>query len=480
MNLRQFLSVLRARWWVVALVLSLTVAGTLGLSWVWPRTWTAQASVVVEFRPDPLSAFVLGGGASPAFMATQVDIVRSDRVAQRVVRNLALDRHAALREQWREETGGEGVFEAWLAAMFQRQMDVVPSRESGVITVRYRAGDPRFAATLANAFVQAYMDTVLELRVDPARRYSGFFDARTREARETLERAQSRLSAYQREAGLVASDERLDVENARLNELSSQLTALQAVAADASSRQAQAQGAQADRLQEVLNHPLVAQLKVEIGRGEARLKELDTRLGERHPQVLELRAQLEELRTRLEAETRKLTGGVGVNLSIQRQRESQLRAELDGQRTRVLRLKTVRDEAAVLQREVEAAQRAYDALQQRLLQTSLESQTTQSHVNLLTAAAVPAQPSSPRLWFNTLWAVFLGTLLAVGAALVLEIHDRRVRSALDAALVLGLPVVGVMRRPARRGGSRGSRLPAMPPRLLQASGAAPGAAASPS
>lgn len=469
MSLRQFISVMRARWWVVALLLGLTVAGTLGLSWVWPRTWTAQASVVVEFRPDPVSAYVFGGGASPAFMATQVDIVRSERVAQRVVRNLGLDRHAALREQWRGETGGEGAIETWLAGLFQRQMDVVPSRESGVITVRYRAGDPRFAATLANAFVQAYMDTVLELRVDPARRYSGFFDARTREAREALERAQTRLSAYQREAGIVASDERVDVETSRLNELSSQLTALQAVAADASSRQVQAQGAQADRLQEVLNHPLVAQLKVEIGRGEARLKELDTRLGERHPQVIELRAQLEELRSRLEAETRKLTGGVGVNLSIQRQREAQLRTELDAQRGKLLRLKTVRDEASVLQREVESAQRAYDALQQRLLQTSLESQTTQSHVNLLTAAAVPSQPSSPRIWFNTLWAVFLGTLVAVGAALTLEMHDRRVRSAADAARVLRLPVIGVLRRPRRSSASQRA-LAGVPRRLLSAPG----------
>lgn len=467
MSLGQFLSVMRARWWVLALVLGLTVAGTVGLTWVWPRTWMAQASVVVEFRPDPVAPFAYSGGASPAFMATQVDIVRSERVAQRVVRNLALDRNAQLREQWREETGAEGSIDAWLAGLFQRQMDVLPSRESGVITVRYRAAEPRFAAALANAFVQAYMDTVLELRVDPARRYSGFFDARTREAREALERAQARLSAYQREAGIVASDERLDVETARLNELSSQWTALQAISAEASSRQVQAQGAQADRMQEVLNHPLVAQLKVEIGRGEARLKELDTRLGERHPQVIELRAQLEELRGRLEAETRKLAGGVGVNLNIQRQRETQLRAELDGQRAKLMRMKTVRDEAAVLQREVEAAQRAYDALHQRLLQTSLESQTTQTHVNLLTAATAPAQPSSPRLAFNTLWAVFLGTLAAIGAALALEVHDRRVRSAFDAQRSLGLPVVGVLRRTRARG-RRKQALAQVPARLLSA------------
>ena len=46
--------------------------------------------------------------------------------------------------------------------------------------------------------------------------------------REKLEVAQSALSDYQQKARIVATDERLDHENAKLNELSSQLTLVQA------------------------------------------------------------------------------------------------------------------------------------------------------------------------------------------------------------------------------------------------------------
>ena len=45
--------------------------------------------------------------------------------------------------------------------LFQRNMDVLPSRESSVIAISYRAQDARFAAALANAFVQAYIFTML-------------------------------------------------------------------------------------------------------------------------------------------------------------------------------------------------------------------------------------------------------------------------------------------------------------------------------
>lgn len=466
MTFGQFLSILRARWIVALAVFVLTVATTLVVSLLLPKQYKAVASVVVDFKPDPVSAVMYGGMASPGFMATQVDIIQSERVAQRVVRNLKLNENPQVRQQWLEETEGEGSIESWLATVFQKQMDVVPSRESSVISVGYKAADPRFAAGLANAFVQAYIDTALELRVDPARQYSAFFDTRAKEAREALERAQTKISTYQKDNGIVATDERLDVENARLNELSSQLTALQAIAAESTSRQTQAQGAQGDKMQEVLSNPIVGQLKADINRGEARLKELNTRFGDNHPQVVESRANLGELRSRLDAETSKVTGGVSVSNTINRQRASDIRASLDAQRTKVLRLKAVRDEGMVLQRDMENAQRTYDAVLQRFNQTSLESQTTQSNVNMLTQATPPLQPASPRIVLNTLLAIFIGSLLAVGTALVLELRDRRIRGLDDAVAALGLPVIGVMPKPGAKGRAGLKQLSQMQQRLM--------------
>ncbi|MBK9684728.1 MAG: chain length determinant protein EpsF [Rubrivivax sp.] len=466
MTFGQFLSILRARWWVVALVLGLTVATTLLVSLLLPRQYTATASVVVDFKPDPVSAFAFGGGASPAYMATQVDIIRSERVAQRVVRNLKLNENPQVRQQWLDETGGEGNIEVWLASVFQKQMDVVPSRESSVIAVSYKAPDPRFAAGLANAFAQAYIDTALELRTDPARLYSTFFENRAKEARETLEKAQSKVSAFQKQAGIIATDERLDVETARLNELSSQATMMQALLAESASRQAQAQGGQGDRMQEVLNNANVSQLKADISRAEAQLQQLATRLGDKHPQVEEAKASLAELRSRLEAETRKVTGSVTVSANINRQRLGEVQRALQAQRDKVLKMKAVRDEGLVLLRDAENAQRSYDALLQRFTQTSLEGQTTQSNINLLTQATPPLEPSSPRIVLNTLLSIFLGTLLAVGTALLLELKDRRVRNVDDVVEALGLPVLGLMPKPGTQLQLGAGRVSPMQQRLM--------------
>ena len=124
---------------------------------------------------------------------------------------------------------------------------------------------------MVNAYAKAYVDVCLELRTDPARASSEFFDARTRQLRADLEKAQTRLSDFQRGHGITVSDEKLDVENARLSELSTQLTAIQAVRAESQSRQNQALDAAATSPDVMLN-PMIQQLQAEVARSEAKVQ----------------------------------------------------------------------------------------------------------------------------------------------------------------------------------------------------------------
>ena len=450
MSFGQCLAILKARWKGALLLFLLTVTSAVAVSLLLPKQYTATASVVVDFKPDPVTAMMYGNLPPPGLMGTQVEVLQSERVARRVIRNLKLAESPRVREQWLEATTGVGSIETWLLEAFQRRLDVKPSREAGVISVSYKAPDPNFAAGVANAFVQAYLETTLALRVDPAKQYSAFFDTRAKEARDTLEKAQTRLSDFQKAKGITATDERLDIETARLSELSTQAVMLQGLTSESGSRQAQARGAAADRMQEVLSNPLIGTLKADLSRAEARLQELNARLGTDHPQVLEAKANIESLRSKVEAEIQRVRGGVGVSDSIVRQRGADVRAALDAQRAQVLRMKAVRDEGAVLVRDVESSQRAYEAVVARFNQSTLESQTTQSNVNLLTTAEPPLEPSSPKILLNIAVAVVLGGLLAVGGTLLLELMNRRVRSAQDVSGTLGLPVLGMLVPPRRR------------------------------
>jgi polysaccharide biosynthesis transport protein len=441
MTLNQFITILKARWRSGLLVLLITLGTALAASLMLPAKYTATASLVLDLRAaDTVAGGMQGNLLAPGYLATQVDVIGSERVALRALRAQSLQNDSKLRDEWQQETKGAGDFEPWLVEQIQKRLEVRPSRESNVISISYTAPDRALAAGMANAFMQAYIDTSLELRVEPARQYNTFFDSRAKQLRDALESSQARLSAYQKQNGLLATDERLDVESARLSELSSQLVMIQALAAESSGRQSQT-GTRADQMQEVLGDPVVAALSTDMAREESRIKELTARLGDSHPQVLQQRASISELRNRLAAATVRATGSVGVNASVNQSRVTQIRAALDAQRNKVLQLKGVRDEASVLQRDVENAQRAYDAMVSRVAQSGVESQNTQSNASVLKHASPPAFASSPKPLFNAAIALLLGLLLAAATMVVRELADRRLRTHEDVLTELKQPLL---------------------------------------
>lgn len=455
MTLTQILVVLRARWMSVFFTLATVVIVVAAASLLRTPQYTATASVVLDVRsPDPIAGVVLPGTNIAGYMATQLGVMQSERVALRALRSIRIDQDPQLKQKWIDGTGGLGDFESWLADLMLRKLDVVPARDSNVITVAYTSPDAAFAAAVANAFVRAYIDTTLELRVEPARQFSSFFDERSTQMREALEQAQAKLSAYERQKGIVASDERVDVESQRLAELTTQMVVLQGLASDSGSRQSLS-GANADRMQEVLNSPLLVGLTTELSRQEGRLNELTSRLGDNHPQVVELRSNVAQLKARIDSDTRRVAGSLAVNNSVNQSRLAQLRASVEEQRTKLLRLKSQRDESAVLLRDVENAQRAYDMVLARATQSGVESQTTQTNVSVLKQATPPPLPTSPRVVLNILVSVFIGGLLAIGVALARESRDRRLRTDADVMQGLRQPLIGVL--PGKAGSRSGVR-----------------------
>jgi len=436
----QFFLIMRARWLVALLAFLLVVGTTALVSLLSDKQYTANADVVLDVKsPDPVTGMLLAGLMAPGYMATQSDIIKSDRVAKAVVKKLQLDASPTVQAQWQEATKGKGTVEDWLASVLLRNLNVKPSRESNVINIEYTGSDPAFAATVANSFAQAYVDVNLDLRVAPARQYAGFFEEQTKSARERLEKAQQALSDFQQKNGITSADERLDFETAKLNETSSQLTSVQALTTDSQSKR---QRGGSDTVAEVMQSPLINGLKADIARLEARINESSVNLGKNHPQTQRSESELAELKSQLAAETRKITSSIETTYQVGRQREAQLQSALAAQKARVLVLNKQRDDINVLRRDIESAQRMYESVSMRAAQSSLESQTNQTNIAVLNPAVAPLFPSSPRIVFNIAIAMFLGGLLGTSLALALELANRRVRSAEDLAGVTDLPMLG--------------------------------------
>ncbi len=432
MNLSQFISILLARYKVVLFVFFITTLTTLIVSVVLPKSYKATTTVLLTSKGvDPVTGLTMPIQLMHGFMATQLDVISSTRTALMVVDGLKMDQNQNIKEQF-ADSGSEGDIRHWLAALFLKNLGVEPSRESNMIAISFRGADPAFVSTMANAFARAYQEMSIRLTVEPSQQAAAYLTNQINVLRDRLDIAQRKVSRFQQEEGIVDVDNRLDVETRRLNDLSSQLVSAQGEIMGSG----QENNSSTDGGQSVVTNALINGLKVNLVQAEAKLADSEQKLGKNHPDYEGTKAQVKKLRMELAKHT-KSTSQNAIS------REVEIRAALEAQKTQVLALTQARDELKLLLREVEGAQHAYDNALQHLNRTSLEGHSNLSSVSILDLATPPVTHDSPKLFLNMILSAFLGCLLGIVFGLLIEMVDRRVRSAEDITKLLpAAPILG--------------------------------------
>lgn len=460
MSISQLLGILWARRRLILSIFFGTLLTVMGISAFLPREYVANVAVMIDSKStDLVTGVALPPQLMAAYMATQVDIISSHNVALKVVDKLKLADSAAVQKKFNSATGGSGSIRDWAADLLLTGLDVEPSRESSVVTIKFAGSDPNYAATVANAFADSFIVTSLELRNDPARRQSSWFDGQIQSLRKNLEESQQHLTQFQRENNLVSIDPgRLDVENARLAEIANQLVAAQSSKLDSTSRLSQLQQMKGqDRLMQmpdILGNPLLQSMKGDLVRAEGKLAEVAERYDRNHPLYVGAAAEVNTLRSKLSAEIATARGSIEQTSKLADRRESELQNALDEQRQNILELQKQRDQQVVLSHEVENAQRTYDAALQRSSQVRMESELTQSSVAVLNPALPPLKPSKPHYLLNFILATIAGLLFGVASALLKELADRRVRGREDIEAGLNMPVLGELPAISAKSGNR--------------------------
>lgn len=441
MNLTLLLLMLRARLKIVLATFLVTVLTATAVSLMMPKYYRATTQVVLSYTGvDTVTGSPLLAATMPGFVQTQIDIIKNRSVALKVVDDLQLTSNATLRELFEDATEGRGSIRDWIANRLMARLDVDPSADSSVLSITYEDKESRMAADVANAFARSYRDLSTQLKVEPAQYAADYFSKQAKSLRDNLERAQNKLSEYQQKNGITSADEKLDVEVARLNDLSQQLVMAQSMAIEARSRQT---GAGIDS-PDVAQNPVVQSLRIDEGKAASKLAELSERLGSNHPQYIAAQAELSKIRKELSRQIGSASNSISGNARIHERREADLRAQVAMQKAKVLEVNRTRDELSVLKKDVEMATKAMDTTAQRFTETSMEGQANHSDVSLLSPALPPGMPASPRVGLNIALSMVLGLLLGTALGLILELLDRRVRSSNDVANLLRVPVISLI------------------------------------
>lgn len=438
MNMISFLRVLLARKKILLTTVALTLLAAITIKLILPPKYIATASVIIDAKQaDTVTGAMLSPQLMPGYIATQVDIIGSHHVALKVVDDLKLTQQEETKQEFNDDTKGQGDIRDWTADLLLNDLSIAPSKESNLIYVSYKSTDPESSMAIANAFVKAYIQTNLDLQTEPATQANKWYETQLNELRAKLAMAQKTLSDYQQSKGIVNVDEKLDVESARLAGTATQLTAAQDQTFDSSSRNSRS----GDQLSDVMNNPVIQSLRTQIATAEAKLDQLSRSVGKNHPDYQRATAEVSALHEQLAKETRNAQQSINTTMRVAQQREADLRGSLSSQKEKLLALKQNRDAGAILVQDVESAQKAYDMALQRATETRMASQTNQTNISLLNPATIPILPASKSIFVIAILALLMGSFLGLALSWIAEMLDRYVRTEHDITDVLDVPVL---------------------------------------
>lgn len=441
MTINSLLAILFARKWVILATTTLALCLALVANLLTPRSFTATTELIVDGRGlDPISGQSQPARLMAGYIATQADIIRSRTVINKVIDQLG-QQNLADTSGWAIAPGDGAAIRRQLQAYLNQGLLVQPKRDSNVLSIGFEAKDPVLAANLANAFAQAYIYTNLEMRIEPARQTSEWYKAQLASLRTELTDRQDKLSAYREEHKIIAAPDRLDLESARLTELSTQLMATQTERINSQNRRDQINTQKIDPESRAMDNPQVQQLAGELARAESTLRDLGNQVGENHPHYLKARAEVAQLKQQLKRLLELISGSLRSSVELSKAREAQLEQELIAQKELVLQLNRHKNELALLQQEVDNAQSAYDSALARSAQTHLESQIATTDIAVLNPAIPPNNPTPSKLAITLVLALVGGVLAGVAIVLGWEWLDQRIRTNADIESALGLPLL---------------------------------------
>jgi uncharacterized protein involved in exopolysaccharide biosynthesis len=409
-SLRQFLLALRARFRVFAVSLAAVMLAATLASLMMQKSYRATVALLVDVKDEQSMGDALRALGLPqehlSYLQTQADILASPKVARRVVQQLKLAQSPAALTALGVQASANARVEDQLVDRLLHALKVETS-QSSVIQGTFTCADPHLAATIANAFATAYVETMLELRVAPTREAAVWFDEQLKGLRANLEDAQRKLRADQ------------DAGQRRLAQ-------------------------HPERLPQVRDDTFIQQLRADLLHGEAKLRELSTQYGVNHPVYQRQLSENLELRGRLQAELRKVAAEVADPDGQTPARAAARQHAQDPEQSGVLE--------PVLQHNVESVERAYDTALQRFFSSQVDSRASQTNVAVLSPAAVPLRAYRPNIPQNLALALITG--IALGGALValLERQDARIRCAEDLTSTVQLPLLAVLNDEGRRAG----------------------------
>lgn len=306
--------------------------------------------------------------------------------------------------------------------------------------------DPHLAASFANVLANEFIDQNVEARWQMSERTNEWLGHQLEATKLKLRQSEARLVGYAHNSGLVftgGADKRsMNVSEDKLRQVQQALSAASADRVAKQSRLEIAQSSPADGLPDMLNDHELRQDQAKLTDLRREIANLTALYTADFPKVKQLEAQLLIMAPAFAAEKAAILDRIKNEYEEAVHRENLLTDEYANE------IHTLSDENeksiqyTILEREVDSNRQLFDALLQRVKESSVAAALRASNIRVIDEASPPSVPYKPRPAVNASLGTLAGLLFGIVFAVVRDRTDRRFHSPGQTPLWLNVPELG--------------------------------------
>ncbi|WP_158548666.1 GumC family protein [Parvularcula marina] len=458
-------SIFRRRFRIFVAAAIVTLALVTVITFQMTPKYTAEARVVLNARETQaldVSAIISGISPDAATVETEVQIIRSRSMAERVADELNLFEEPEFNPSVSGKKGFfSGLFPSQLSSedndrmmrsrVINRVLDAVEVERAGIthaISIRVESKSPSRAADIANAFAEQYLVDSLDKKFETYQIVSTYLSEAVTEHRVKLRIAEDAIETYRAENGLLSAEGSLLSEQ-QIADLQAQLIASEAELAERLAKlrdvnQRLAAGVSADAIADVLASPVISDLRAKQADLARRRADLESRYGPLHPSLDNLKSEEADLQGQVQAEIDRIVGRLESDVSVARERVGSIRSAINGLRSDLSTDNQALVRLRELEREADVSRKNYEALLARAQQAELFEDLAEADARIADRAAVPTSPSSPNKKLNLALGIILGGAMGGLMIVLAEIFDNGIRTAEDIERTLNTNLVALV------------------------------------
>jgi len=466
---------LEKKFWAILLLTVLVGAIATLVAYSMTPVYRATATLFIEpTKSNVVSVQEVYGGISGnrEHIQTQLEILKSRELAEKLVKRLKLATDPAIDPRqkppalnlpihlfdwipagWLSEPlprTDEAMTAAAIRAV-QKDLDVQLVRSSFLIKVSFESTDKALAAKVANTLADVYIENDLESRLQMTQHASSWLMERIKGLRTSLDASERALQQFRDKEKIVDAKGVALGASGQLTTLTTAMVAARQKVAELENAYRQVQAvlkgesrAKLESIPAVLRSPSVIPLKTAEAEAERKLAELNNRYGGNHPKIIAAESDLRQARENTQKVVDSVVSSITREYEVAQATEKSMQSALDKSKTEIQDMSRKEFQLASLERDVQTNRQLYDLFVSRAKETGATSDLQSTIARVVDTAVIPEGPVKPNKKLIITSFIFVGLLLGIVLALLLEYLDNTVRSGEDVALKLEVPLLGML------------------------------------